>query len=155
MPIFQTQKRVAVQAETAFEVASDVARYSEFLPLLERAIILGEVSEANGIKQFRAELSAGYTKLGLRESFVSRVICDAEKRVVTATSQDPPFKDMKAEWVIRPGVHYCDVSISIEYKMRSMMMQMVLSGVMELAVNKVMAAFEARALSLHKSVHVA
>jgi coenzyme Q-binding protein COQ10 len=150
MSSFKTQKRVQVPPDVAFAVAADVAKYNEFLPLLERSAIRGNVTERDGVTSFHAELAAGYAKLNIRESFVSRVTCDPNTRTVTATSKDPPFKDMTTTWSIREVNGQSEVSISIDYTMRNMMMQFVLSGVMEMAVAKVMSAFEARALVVHK-----
>jgi coenzyme Q-binding protein COQ10 len=151
MPHFKTSRFVAVPPDVAFAVASDVASYNTFLPLLERSSIRGTVREQDGIKIFSAELAVGYAKLGFREAFVSRVVCDANKKTVTATSQDAPFKDMKTVWSIseRPGGS--EVTISIDYAMRNMLIQFAVSGAMDMAVQKVMTAFEVRALSVHKA----
>lgn len=148
MPTFHATRRVAVAPALAFAVASDVAAYKDFLPLLERSLIVGSTVESGGIKTFNAELAVGYAKLNLRESFISQVVCDAAKRTVTATSQQPPFRDMKTTWTIVDVNGVSDVSISINYAMRSMLLQFAVSAAMEMAVQKVMGAFEARALAM-------
>ena len=151
MPTFKTVRSVAVPFDVAFEVASDVASYKLFLPLLERSVIRGKVHEDDGIRTFDAELAVGYAKLGLREAFVSRVVCDKAKGTVTATSRDAPFKDMKTVWAIRQMGNATDVSISIDYAMRSPLMQLAVSGAMSMAVEKVMSAFEQRAKLLYSA----
>lgn len=149
MPQFKATRRVAIPAETAYRVASDVAAYKDFLPLLEKSQVRGTPLEANNIKSFHAELSIGYAKLNLRETFISKVTCDANNKTVTATSQDSPFKDMTTVWSIRDVNGHSDVTISIDYLMRSMLVQFAVSGAMDMAVNKVMSAFETRAKLLH------
>jgi coenzyme Q-binding protein COQ10 len=151
MPHFKTSRFVAVPPDVAFSVAADVGSYSSFLPLLERSTIRGAVTEKDGIKSFSAELAVGYAKLGLREAFVSRVVCDVHKKTVTAASKDAPFKDMKTVWSISQRSGGSDVSISIDYAMRNMLIQFAVSGAMDMAVQKVMTAFEVRALSVHKA----
>ncbi len=136
---------MAVSPDVAFAVASDVGAYKEFLPLLERSLIRGMPTETNNIKSFNAELAVGYAKLNLREAFISKVTCDGNTQTVTATSSDAPFKDMKTVWAIRNVNGQSDVTISIDYSMRSMLMQFALAAAMDMAVNKVMTAFEARA----------
>lgn len=136
---------MAVPPSIAFAVASNVGAYQEFLPLLERSLIRGTPTETNNIKSFNAELAVGYAKLNLREAFISKVTCDGNTQTVTATSNDAPFKDMKTVWAIRDVNGQSDVTISIDYSMRSMLMQFALAGAMDMAVNKVMTAFEARA----------
>jgi coenzyme Q-binding protein COQ10 len=151
MPTFKTSRFVAVPPDIAFGVASDVGSYKTFLPLLERSTIRGPVTENVGIKSFSAELAVGYAKLGIREAFVSRVVCDEPRGTVSAASQDAPFRDMKTVWsiVAKPGG--CEVTISIDYTMRNVLIQFAVSGAMDMAVQKVMTAFEARAKSVYNA----
>lgn len=149
MPVFKSTRRVAVSPEAAFAVAADVASYKDFLPLLERSLIRGGITEIDGVKTFNAEVAVGYAKLNLRETFFSRVVCDSNKRTVTATSQEPPFKYMTAIWTIRDINGQSDVTISIDYAMRSLFLQFAIAAAMDTAVNKIMTAFEARAKSIH------
>ncbi len=151
MPIFKTTKRVAVPPDLAFAVASDVASYKEFLPLLQRSTIRGKKVETPDGQRFDAELAVAYPKLGLAEAFVSKVNVDRQARSVRATSQDAPFRAMATEWQITALGEACDVAISIEYSFRNPLLQIAASGVMELAVGKIMAAFEARALQLQRT----
>jgi coenzyme Q-binding protein COQ10 len=151
MPHFTAARRVAVSPDLAYAVAADVQHYKDFLPLLERCTIRGAVTDAGNTKSFSAELVVGYAKLNVREKFISKVVCDAAARTVTATSNDSPFRDMKTVWSIRDVNGQSDVSITIDYSLNSLMKQMLLSGVMDMAVARVMSAFEARALALHKA----
>ena len=151
MPVFKTSRRVAVPPGVAYDVAADVASYKDFLPLLERSLVRGIVGEKDHVKSFNAEVSVGYAKLNLRETFFSQVVCDANERTVTATSQDAPFKGMKTVWTIREIAGQSDVSISIDYSMRSILLQFAITGAMDMAVNKVMTAFETRALSVYRA----
>jgi coenzyme Q-binding protein COQ10 len=149
LPHFKTTRRVAVPAHIAYDVAADVAAYKEFLPLLERSVIRGAVAHVNGVQSFNAELAVGYERLNLREAFLSKVTCNESARTVTATSQDAPFKSMTTVWSIQEMNGQSEVSISIEYVMRSMMLQFAVAATMDMAVNKVMTAFEARAKALY------
>jgi coenzyme Q-binding protein COQ10 len=147
MPHFGAKRVVAVPAGIAYAVAADVAAYKEFLPLLEQSRIVGAMSDEGGLRRFRAELAVGYSKLRLREKFTSIVVCDDAKQTVTATSQEPPFRYMETVWTMRDISGQSEVTIDIDYAMRNPLLQIALGGVMEMAVNKVMAAFEIRALS--------
>ncbi len=151
MPTFKTSRLVAVPSDAAYAVACDVASYKDFLPLLERSNVRGTVTEKNGVKSFSAELAVGYAKLNLRETFFSRVACDENLGTVTATSQDAPFKEMMAVWTIKSVGSQSEVSVSIDYVMRSMLLQFAITGAMDMAVNKIMSAFEARAKSIHNT----
>ena len=149
MPQFRATKLVSVPPAVAFDVASDVGAYREFLPLLESSTVQGGVKESGGIKEFSAELSVAYPRLGLRERFVSRVVCDRNNLTVRSASQDPPFRNMKALWSIRDDGGRANVSISIEYEMRSRLLQLALASALEVAIGKVLASFEKRAKEYH------
>ena len=151
MPVFNSSRLVAVAPAVAYAVAADVASYMDFLPLLESSAIVGPSTESDGIKSFNAELIVGYAKLNFREAFISRVFCDAARWTVIASSQQPPFRDMKTVWTIHEVNGQSEVSISIEYAMRSMLLQFAITGAMDMAVNKVMTAFETRAMTIHRA----
>jgi ribosome-associated toxin RatA of RatAB toxin-antitoxin module len=149
MPLFRAKRLVAVPAGVAYAVAVDVTAYKEFLPLLEESHIVGAVSEEGVTRTFRAELAVGYSKLRIREKFTSTVVCDDLKHTVTATSQEPPFRNMKTVWTIGESSGQAEVNIEIDYSMRNPLLQVALGGVMEMAVNKAMIAFENRARSAY------
>lgn len=156
MPHFQATRRVAVPAATAYAVAADVAQYKSFLPLLTRSQVRPNRQEIGGRTVFDAELTVAYEKMGLRESFLSKVACDPAAGTVTATSSDGPFKSLTAVWsIVSSGPSSCDVKISIDYEVHSFLLQMALRAAMDMAVQKVMAAFEARALQLARPVSLA
>lgn len=150
MPVFQTTRRVGVPAEVAFAIAADVGSYSEFLPLLQRSTIRGKRTATAAGEQFDAELAIAYPKLGLAESFVSRVETDAAQRTVRATSADAPFRAIDTLWRITPAGSVADVSIRIDYAFRNPIIQIAAGGLMEMAIQKVMAAFEARAMDFQR-----
>jgi coenzyme Q-binding protein COQ10 len=149
MPHFRAKRLVTVPAGIAYAVAVDVTAYKEFLPLLEESQIVGTVIEEGGTHRFHAELAVGYSKLRIRERFTSTVVCNDVKRTVTATSQEPPFRNMKTVWTIGEVSGQAEVTIEIDYAMRNPLLQVALGGVMEMAVNKVMVAFEGRARSVY------
>jgi coenzyme Q-binding protein COQ10 len=151
MPSFKTTRRVAVPVDVAFRVAADVASYQEFLPLLERSDMRGGITERDGVKSFNAELAVGYAKLNVRESFMSKVTCDPRSNTITAMSNDAPFKTMKTVWSIGDTNGQSDVTISIDYSLRSMLLQFAVSSAMEMAVDKIMTAFEARAIAIYNA----
>ncbi len=150
MPVFQTTRRVAVPADVAFAVAADVGSYREFLPLLQRSTIRGKRTATTAGEEFDAELAIAYPKLGLAESFVSRVETDSAQRTVRATSSDAPFRAIDTLWRITPAGGVADVSIRIDYAFRNPLIQLAAGGLMDMAIQKVMAAFETRAIDFQR-----
>ncbi len=152
MPKFSITRRVNLSIDQAFAIAADVASYKDFLPLLKRSVIRGERKRIGDIETFDADLQVAFEKLGLRETFTSQVTINASDHTVTATSSDGPMKALKAVWKI-VGIEndIADVSITVEYTMKSMMLQMVAGGLTDFAAQKIMQAFEARGKALYGS----
>lgn len=150
MPQFSVTRSVPYTAEQVFAIARDVARYKEFLPLVKRSLVRNARTEADGRETFEGELTVAYQKLGIEEVMVSRVAVDPAAMTVTARSDQGPVKHLVSEWKIVPtGDNRCDINFSVDYQLKSRMLQMVFSGVFDMAVRKVMTAFEDRARALY------
>ena len=150
MPNFTTTRRVNLSAEQAFSIAADVASYKEFLPLLKRSVIRGE-RYANGAETiFDADLQVSLEKLGFRESFTSHVVTNSADYSVIATSSDGPLKSLHADWsIVSAGEGQADVTLTIDYTLKNMMLQMLVGSMMGYATEKIMHAFEERGRALY------
>lgn len=150
MPQFSVSRSVPYTAEQVFAIARDVARYKEFLPLVKRSIVRGAKTDAQGLEHFEGELTVAYDKLRIEEVMTSRVTVDPQALTVTARSDQGPVKHLVSEWKIVPtGDNRCDINFTVDYALKSKMLQMVLSGMFDMAVRKVMSAFEERARVLY------
>ena len=152
MAHFSATRRVNITAEQAFAIAADVGAYKDFLPLVERSTVRGERKKQNTQETFYADLTVGYSKLGVRESFTSQVICDEAVLTVSATASDGPIKSLQAIWKIEPHSNgSAQVSITADYTLKSMMLQMMARGLVEFAAQRIMQAFEERGQKLYGS----
>lgn len=150
MPSFSVSRSVPYTADQVFAIARDVARYKEFLPLVKRSIVRGAKADEQGRELFEGELTVAYDKLRIEEVMTSRVTVDAGALTVTARSDQGPVKHLVSEWRIVPtGANRCDINFTVDYTLKSKMLQMVLSGMFDMAVRKVMSAFEERARLLY------
>ena len=123
---------------------------TKILPLLKRSVIRGEKKRVGEIETFDADLQVAFEKLRLRESFTSQVIANTADHTVTATSSDGPMKALKAVWKIQTADdRNSDVSITVDYTMISMMLQMVAGGLTDFAAQKILQAFEDRGRALY------
>ena len=150
MPAVSFKKAVSLSVHQAFAIASDVASYKDFLPLITRSTVRGAAIEVGDVKTFIADLIVAYEKLGLRESFASQVECNQTLGRVTATSQDGPMRQLKAQWQITAidGAR-STVAIDIDYEFRSKLMQLAAGSLMHRAAAKVLEAFEQRGRTLY------
>ena len=150
MPQFSVTRSVPYTAEQVFAIARDVARYKEFLPLVKRSLVRNVKTEADGSESFEGELTVAYQKLGIEEVMVSRVTVDPAAMTVTARSDQGPVKHLVSEWkIVTTGDNRCDINFSVDYQLKSRMLQMMFSGMFDMAVRKVMSAFEERARVLY------
>ena len=150
MPQFSVTRSVPYTAEQVFAIARDVAKYKEFLPLVKRSLVRGAKTDEQGREHFEGELTVAYDKLRIEEVMTSRVTVDPEALTVTARSEQGPVKHLVSEWKIVPtGERRCDINFTVDYTLKSKMLQMVLSGMFDMAVRKVMSAFEDRARQLY------
>ena len=150
MPKFSVSRSVPYKAEQVFAIARDVARYKEFLPLVKRSIVRHAKTDEQGNEHFEGELTVAYDKLRIEEVMTSRVTVDPAALTVTARSDQGPVKHLVSEWKIVPtGDNRCDINFTVDYTLKSKMLQMVLSGMFDMAVRKVMSAFEERARALY------
>jgi coenzyme Q-binding protein COQ10 len=151
MPQFSVSRFVAVPPDVAFAIAADVEGYKDFLPLLQRSTVRGAKLPVGAGEQFKAELVVAYDKLRVRESFVSTVTTNPKSRVVTATSTDGPMKSLDAQWRIVEADGGSTVTIAVDYVLRSALLQFALGGVVGFAAEKIMTAFENKAVSINLS----
>jgi coenzyme Q-binding protein COQ10 len=146
-------RRVNLTPDQAYAIAADVASYKDFLPLLKRSVIRGARKKDGDVEIFDADLTVAFEKLRLQESFTSHVTADAGNLTVTATSSDGPMKSLKAVWKISPQTDgKAEVSITVDYMLKSKLLQLAASGLMDFAAQKIMRAFEERGVALYGSV---
>ena len=149
MPKFSTTRRVDLTVDQAFAIAADVASYKDFLPLLKRSVIRGDRKVEGHTTSFDADLQVAVEKLGFTETFTSQVTTDSETHQVTATSSDGPLKSMKTVWNIVAAGTQTDVSITVDYTLKNMMLQLMAGGIADFAAQKIMTAFEERGRKLY------
>jgi coenzyme Q-binding protein COQ10 len=150
VPNFSVTRSVPYTAEQVFAIARDVARYKEFLPLVKRSIVRNVTTQEDGRESFEGELTVAHDTLRIEEVMTSRVTVDPQALTVTARSNQPPVKHLESEWRILPTAeNRCDITFTVDYQLKSRTLQFVLSGMFDLAVRKVMSAFEERARVLY------
>ena len=150
MPNFSVTRSVPYSAEQVFAIARDVARYKDFLPLVRRSLVRNVKTDENGRETFEGELTVAYDKLRIEEVMTSRVSVDPKALTVTARSSEGPVKHLESEWrILATAENRCDITFTVDYQLRSRTLQFVFSGMFDLAVRKVMSAFEERARTLY------
>jgi len=153
MPTFTVTRRVALAPRQIFDVISDVARYREFLPLVERSTVRGgRRSTASGDEQFSADLVVAYHPLRIEEHFASEVSTNAEAMTVRTVSNGQALKRLVSSWTIKPVTETeSDVVFTVDYEIKGFFLRNLVSGMFDHAVRKIMNSFEERARALYAS----
>lgn len=145
MTLFHTTRRIGFAPQHLLAIVADVASYPDFLPLCTGAKVWDEKDLGSGRRSFGASLDIEYPKLRLKETFVSDVVVDAKRLTIRATSNEGPVKHIDNRWLFTAARGGCDVDFHLEYQMSSRLLHMAMGSVFDIAVRKVMTAFEERA----------
>ena len=150
LPKYTVTRRVGFSPAQLFAVVADVGSYKEFLPLVERSTVRDRrVLEAGG-ERFSADLLIGYQRMGIQEVFASDVETHSAEHTVRAVSTGNAVKRLVSSWVITPASKQSsDIAFTVDYEMKSAMLQMVMGTLFSSAAQKIMSAFEARARKLY------
>ncbi len=152
MPKFNVSRHVPYTVDEVYAIASDVASYKTFLPLVKRSIVRNRKDLGQGRESFETELHVAYAKLGIAETLHSRVEVDFPNRIVTAQAIEGPVKHLNAIWRISDEAEGgCTIHFEVDYALKSKTLQFVLSGMFDMIVRRIMTAFEERAKKLYGS----
>jgi coenzyme Q-binding protein COQ10 len=131
-----------------FKLVGDVARYPEFVPWITSLRTWNERHLSQGVDVLDAEASVGFAFL--KERFATRVRRDALNRQIDVTLLSGPFKKLENRWRFLDAGHGCTrVEFDIDFEFKSRLLSALLTSNFALAVDKLMACFEARAAKLY------
>ncbi|MEJ1963624.1 MAG: type II toxin-antitoxin system RatA family toxin [Gammaproteobacteria bacterium] len=127
--------------EQIFDLAADIERYPEFLQGWISARIQRRESDTCYVDQV-----LGFGPVHLE--FASKAVLHRPERI-DVSSTDPPFRQYSLSWRIEPVPGGCRISITADFQMRSMLSQLAVNQALPAAVDRIIAAFEARAHALY------
>lgn len=125
------------------DIVTDIEKYPEFLPWCKNATIL---KKHNSI--MTAELFLEFN--GFAESYVSRIITSVKHDAyyIEVVAISGPFKFLKNIWKITQTGNKTQVYFSIDFSVRSRILEMLISSVFSIATKKIIGAFQTRANKL-------
>lgn len=126
-----------------FDLVADIESYPQFLPLCVGLNVRARTEE-EGIITKVAEMTVGYR--AIRETFTTRVKCDAAPRKIFVEYIDGPFKHLENRWSFREEApDACLVEFQIAYEFKSRVLALLMGGMFDTAFRKFSEAFERRA----------
>jgi ribosome-associated toxin RatA of RatAB toxin-antitoxin module len=136
-----------------FDVVTDVARYSEFLPWCDQSSVLERTE--GGMKA-----SIGMQLAGFKQAFTTQNV-HAQKesgdRTVEMELLDGPFSKLAGTWSFEPiagsedlGTPACRVKLDLNYEIKSTLLQIAIGPAFDKIANSLVDAFIERAKQIYK-----
>jgi coenzyme Q-binding protein COQ10 len=143
MTTFTTHRRVPFTPQQMYALVADVEQYPKFLPLCEGLVVKSRNVEAQS-EVLVCEMRVGY--MTFRERFVCKVRLEPDKPFVQSAYLDGPFRQLDNTWQFRDAPNGgCDVEFYVAYEFKSMMLQMLMGSMFDIAFRRFAEAFEQRA----------
>jgi len=125
-----------------FDLVADVGAYPQFLPWCVAARV-----KSKSDVEIVADLIIGFKMV--RERFTSKVTLNTPSRI-DVTYVDGPFQYLNNHWKFSPTEDGgCQIDFHVDFEFRSKMLQRLIGVLFNEAVRRMVAAFEARAVSLY------
>jgi coenzyme Q-binding protein COQ10 len=138
VPSYQVQHELAHSAEQLFDLAADVERYPDFLPLWIAARVRRREADAYCTDQL--------VGIGpVRARFQSRTLLQRPERI-EVTSTDRLFRHFHLIWRFEPlSDDRCRVTLAAELELRSKTIRELFGRAVNNAFGSILTAFEAQA----------
>jgi coenzyme Q-binding protein COQ10 len=145
MHSFKDNRLLPYKAEFINSIILDIEKYPEFLPWCSNAAILSRTEN-----EIIADLTINFKSF--QEAYKSSIITgyDDKKFTINVEAISGPFKKLANFWVIERVNNDCRVNFSIDFEFKSSILDLVVGAFFSIAVDKMINAFEARALYLSK-----
>jgi coenzyme Q-binding protein COQ10 len=142
------RKLLPYSADEMFALVADIERYPEFLPWCTR-LKIRERREEGGLVTLIADMTISFKVV--RESFTSKVVLDPAEKRIDVTYINGPFRYLHNRWSFLPREEGgSTVDFFIDFEFRSRALGLLIGAVFHVAIEKLVAAFEARARALHR-----
>ena len=129
-----------------FNLVADIESYPEFLPWCVGARI--ENRRPDGEKEILdAELVLSFK--AFRESYRSRVILDPDNLSIDVSNLEGFFRKLDSQWRFVPDGDRCEVRFFIDFEFKSLLLRKTVGIAFNMAMQRVIYAFEERARSLY------
>ncbi|MFT5703402.1 MAG: coenzyme Q-binding protein COQ10 [Rickettsiales bacterium] len=147
MPSHTEKKILPFSAKQMFDLVMDIEKYPEFLPWCLAAKITKENSE-NSLEAGLVINFKGFTQKYSSNVRTSTTI-DGEL-LISVAAIDGPFRNLVNAWEFKDIKDGCEVKFFIDFEFKSMILGKMIGMIFEKATNKMIDAFEKRAIKIYK-----
>ncbi|MCG6903609.1 MAG: type II toxin-antitoxin system RatA family toxin [Rhodobacter sp.] len=146
MPTHSETRTLPYSAQQMYDLVADVGTYPEFLPWCAAARVTG-LTPGEDCTVMEADLVISFKVF--REKFASRVTLWPDTRRIDTEYIDGPFRHMRSTWAFRDAPGGCEVDFFVDFEFRNAILQKVIGLVFNEAMQRIVRAFESRAVALY------
>ncbi len=148
MPHHSETRHLPFSAAQMYDLVADVASYPQFLPWTAAARIRSSREIAGGT-EISADLVISFKVF--REKFTSRVSLFQDDLRIDTEYLDGPFKHLQSRWEFEDADGGCNVKFWVDFEFRNKVLQGAAGMFFNEAMQRIVRAFEARAIELYRS----
>lgn len=141
MPHHHERKALPFSAAQMYDLVTDVARYSEFLPWVAAVRV-----RSNSDEEMLADLVVGFKSL--KETFSSRVLKTPKSKVVV-DYLDGPMRHLHNQWLFEETPNGCIVDFTVDFAFQNRIFEALAGQYFNTALRKMTDAFVTRAEELY------
>ncbi|MEM9121795.1 MAG: type II toxin-antitoxin system RatA family toxin [Pseudomonadota bacterium] len=152
MPQHREQRFIPYHPDKVFDLVGDVARYPEFLPWCTHAVVhrRSDVAVSDDLpgELVLADIFVRFKMF--REKFTSEITLDPHANEILIRYIDGPFRYLRNSWSFAPeGEGGTRVEFFIDFEFSNRALRILIAGLFDEAVRKLVRAFEQRAHDLY------
>lgn len=146
MPTHAEKRIIPFSSKQMYDLVADVESYPNFLPWCAASRIRN-VTEDDNKTIVEADLIIAFKVF--REKFGSRVSLVPEKFSIDVEYLDGPFKYLNNHWVFSDVEGGCEADFFVDFEFKSKVLQALIGIVFNEAMQRIVKAFEDRAINLY------
>ena len=148
MPHASIKKIIPCKKTDLVTMILDIERYPEFVPWCLNGKIHKKDDKAD-IIEIEADLTVG--KKFLNQTYKSHVTYYKEKDKIIVNNIGGPLKRLKNEWEIREINNQTEISFKIDFEIKNIVFNMIMTKSFDQGLKNIADAFEKRAIQLFKN----
>ena len=148
MPSASIKKVIPCKKEDLIKMILDIEKYPELVPWCLNGKIRKNVDRSDMI-EMEADLTVG--KSFLNQTYKSHVTYYKEKDKIIVGNIGGPLKYLKNEWEIREVNNQSEVSFKIDFEIKNIFYNMIMTKSFDQGLKNIADAFEKRAIQLFKN----
>jgi coenzyme Q-binding protein COQ10 len=141
------KKIISCNKKNLIDMILDIEQYPQFVPWC----LEGKIHEKNESKDFieiKADLKVG--KKFINETYSSLVLYSKKNDLITVINTQGPLKYLKNEWKFKEINNKTQLDFNIDFELKNNFLNMIMKKYFNFGLNKIIDAFEKRALKIFK-----